>query len=132
MLCFRSESREELYLSEDWEKKLFCFAKPLLTSDVATRSSIWILFDRSSIENRMPALDENSIQYIKNAAGEVIYYAAGENVKENQEKVLDLAGKAAGEDGRKAANLKNRRKKLSSDEHCFRYFWLQLFCSVCR
>lgn len=88
------------------EKKLFCFAKPLLTSDVATRSSIWILFDRSSIENRMPALDENSIQYIKNAAGEVIYYAAGENVKENQEKVLDLAGKAAGEDGRKAANLK--------------------------
>lgn len=87
------------------EKKLFCFSKPLLASGVATSSSIWILFDRSAIENRMPALDENSIQYMKNADGELIYYAAGENVKENQEKVLSLVEGASGKN-KETSNLK--------------------------
>ena len=67
----------------------------------------------------MPALDTDSIQFIKNAEGELIYYAAGENITQEQEKVMSLVENASAN-----PKLNGKRYHLmnsSSDKYGFTY-----------
>ena len=67
----------------------------------------------------MPALDTDSIQFIKNAEGELIYYAAGENITQEQEEVMSLVENASAN-----PKLNGKRYHLmssSSDKYGFTY-----------
>lgn len=101
------------------KKHLLCFTRPLSLGEGATHAGIWILFEPDAVKNRMPALDTDSIQFIKNAEGELIYYAAGENITQEQEEVMSLVENASAN-----PKLNGKRYHLmssSSDKYGFTY-----------
>ena len=64
-------------------------------------------------------MDTDSIQFIKNAEGELIYYAAGENTTQEQEEVMSLVENASAN-----PKLNGKRYHLmnsSSDKYGFTY-----------
>lgn len=112
------------------KKQLICYSRPLMTEDGANNAGIWLLFDKETILNRMPIMGSDSIQYIRNKSGKVIFFAAGEDVELTSDEILQQADQALLDQADQIVGLKlgNKRYYLMqavSSDSGFTYYALQ-------